>query len=890
MNITKDQYIKHYGILRRSGRYPWGSGGEGDERVFPWSHGETQVERNRTFLNMVDHLQKNEKMSQTEIAKALGLTTTELRVTKTIAKNAEKQAQISEAWRLRDTYGMSNIAIGKKMGLNESSVRSLLAPGQRDKIDVLRTTANMLKTQVDKKNFIDVGSGVEHQLGVSRTRLDTSLAMLREEGYEVHKVKLEQLGTGHLTEFKVLAPPGFTQKEVWRNRYKIRLPTEFSEDGGRSYTKFYPPISIDSKRIAIRYGKDGGSREDGVIYVRRGVDELSMGNSHYAQVRIAVDGTHYLKGMAMYSDDLPPGTDILFNTNKENTGNKHDAMKPMLVDKSTGKIDTLNPFGSSLTRQHGVLNIVNEEGRWETWSKSLSTQILSKQSPVLAKEQLAMVAERKKNELDEIMELTNPAVKRKLLEGYADDADSSAVHLKAAHLPRQASYVILPVNSLKETEVYAPNFRDGERVVLIRHPHGGTFEIPELTVNNRHPGAKKILGDNPRDAIGIHSRVAEKLSGADFDGDAVLVIPNNSRKIKTAPTLAGLKDFDPKASYPAYPGMKAMDLRTKGREMGDISNLITDMTIKGASMVELARAVRHSMVVIDAEKHNLNWRLSAQVNGIAQLKAKYQGRANAGASTLISKATSRLDVNERRQGFKIDPTSGKKIFTETGRMVTNKQGQTSRKTERSTKLAETDDAYTLSPGTLIEKLYADHSNTLKDLANKARLEIVRTKSVPYSPSARIAYAKEVARLDGALNIAIGNRPLERQALVIGNATVVQKRQANPGMDPAELKKIKYAALEEARNRTGADKKRIEISDREWEAIQAGAISNNKLTQILNNADLDVIKQRATPKSRLLMSPTKVSRARSMLASGYSRAEVADHLGVSVSTLNNSLDS
>jgi DNA-binding CsgD family transcriptional regulator len=488
------------------------------------------------------------------------------------------------------------------------------------------------------------------------------------------------------------------------------------------------------------------------------------------------------------------------------------------------------------------------------------------------------------------MALTNPAVKRKLLEGYADDADSSAVHLKAAHLPRQASYVILPVNSLKETEIYAPNFRDGERVVLIRHPHGGTFEIPELTVNNRHAGAKRLLGDNPRDAVGIHSKVAEKLSGADFDGDAVLVIPNNSRKIKTAPTLAGLKDFDPRAAYPEYPGMKPMDARTKGTQMGDISNLITDMTIKGASMPELARAVRHSMVVIDAEKHNLNWKLSAQVNGIAQLKTKYQGRANAGASTLISKATSRLDVNERRQGFKIDPDTGRKIYTETGRIVTNKQGQSGPKKERSTKLAETDDAHTLSTGMLIEKLYADHSNTLKDLANKARLAIVRTKSVPYSPSARLAYAKEVASLDSQLNIAIGNRPLERQAQVVANAIVVQKRQANPEMEPAELKKIKFAALEEARNRTGADKKRIEISDREWEAIQAGAISNNKLSQILNNADLDKIKQRATPKARLLMTATKQARAATMLAAGYSRAEVADHLGVSVSTLNNSLSS
>ena len=48
--------------------------------------------------------------------------------------------------------------------------------------------------------------------------------------------------------------------------------------------------------------------------------------------------------------------------------------------------------------------------------------------------------------------------------------------------------------------------------------------------------------------------------------------------------------------------------------MGDVSNLITDMTIKGANNDELARAVRHSMVVIDSEKHNLDVKASARDN------------------------------------------------------------------------------------------------------------------------------------------------------------------------------------------------------------------------------------------------------------------------------------
>ena len=66
-----------------------------------------------------------------------------------------------------------------------------------------------------------------------------------------------------------------------------------------------------------------------MIYVRPGVKDLRIGDKRYGQVRIMVDGTHYLKGMAVYKDDLPPGKDIVFNTNKHNTGRKKDAMKEL---------------------------------------------------------------------------------------------------------------------------------------------------------------------------------------------------------------------------------------------------------------------------------------------------------------------------------------------------------------------------------------------------------------------------------------------------------------------------------------------------------------------------------------------------------------------------------
>lgn len=872
--IPEDQYLAHYGILRKSGRYPWGSGGP-------------ETATNRSFLGYVAQLQK-EGMSEAEIAAGMGITTTQLRASKSIAKNEERQNNINMATKLKDK-GLSNVAIGERMGLPESTVRSLLEPSAKDKADILQSTSNMLRDQVKEKKYLDIGTGVEHQVGISSTKLATAVAMLQEEGFKVHYLKVTQLGTGKQTTLKVLSAPDVSYSEVSKNRSQIKQIQSFSEDGGRSYIGIQPPLSVSSKRIGVRYAEDGGTDSDGVIHVRPGVDDISLGGARYAQVRIAVDGTHYLKGMAMYKDDLPDGVDLVFNTNKKRTGNKLDAMKAM-------KDDPDNPFGAVVRQKidpvtgkvKSAMNIVNEEGDWDGWSKSLSSQLLSKQSPSLAQGQLNMTYERKKREFDDINKLTNPAVRKKLLESFADDVDSAAVHLKAAALPRQRSSVILPINSLKEGEIYAPNFRNGERVALVRYPHGGIFEIPELTVNNNHPQAKRALGQ-ARDAVGINSKVAERLSGADFDGDTVLVIPNNKRQIKTAPALEGLKGFDPQRSYPAYEGMKRMSARTKAIEMGQVSNLITDMTIRGASTQELARAVRHSMVVIDAEKHNLNYRQSAIDNGIAQLKAKYQGGPRAGASTLISRATSAVRVPERKprpasEGGPIDRNTGQKRFVPTGETYTNRKGQQVLKTFESRKLAETNDAHTLSSGTPIEKVYADHSNKLKALANEARKTLVNVKTTPYSPAAKAAYANEVSSLRAKLNIAQRNRPLERNAQLLANAVVRAKREANPDMEASDLKKIQGLALAEARARTGAGKQRIDITPQEWAAIQAGAVSNNTLTQILANADLDRVKELATPRASIAMTDAKASRAKAMVDAGYTQAEIADALGVSLSTL------
>lgn len=886
MIITEEDYLMHYGVLRKSGRYPWGSG-------------ETQSARNRSFLATIEQHQKD-GWSEADIAKAYStdtekFNTSNLRALKSIAIAQQKQEQIQFAQRLKDK-GMSNSAIGRQMEINESTVRGLLAPGAADKANVLQSTADMLRKQVDEKGLVDIGAGVNLDLNISPDRLKVAVAMLQEEGYKKHYINVPQLGTSHDTKHIVLSKPGVTGKEAWAQRDNIQSISAYSPDNGRNYIEPRIPTPVSSKRVAVKYAEDGGTEADGVIYIRPGAKDLSLGKSSYAQVRIAVDDTHYLKGMAIYKDDLPDGVDLQFNTNKSDTGNKLDAMKKQ------DKTDPLNPFGASIKPggQRGALNIVNEEGDWDGWSRSLSSQFLSKQKPALAKAQLDTTYTSQRKDLDELKALTNPVVKKKLLESYADGADSAAVHLKAAIIPGTANHVLLPVKSVKETEIFAPNFNNGDRVALVRHPHGGTFEIPELTVNNKNAEAKRLIGVNAKDAVGINSKVAERLSGADFDGDTVLVIPNNRKQVQSSPALDGLKGFDPQMyKIPEGSPIKRMGEKGGGNkqtEMGNISNLIADMTIHGAPHDKLARAVRHSMVVIDAEKHGLDYRASARANGIKDLKREYQEGANRGANTLLTRSTSETSVNQRKlrkakDGGPIDPATGKLVYVETGKSYVNRKGEITFNKEKVQKGALTDDAFTLvskDGGTKMEHVYAEHANRMKALANEARKTMVNTRNPLMNKQAKVVYKDEVDSLNAKLRIALRNAPLERQAQVIANGMVRARKDAHPEMDGDTEKKIKNQALTEARLRTGAGKQKIDITPDEWNAIQAGAISTSKLESILNNSDLDVVRKLATPRVRTSMTTAKQLRAKTLLANGATQKEVASALGVPLGTLKSFL--
>ena len=903
----------HYGTKRHSGRYPWGSGDD------PYQH-------ESSFLKSVNEL-KQQGLSEKEIAQALGMSTTELRQKKAVAKAEIEAMQRADIIALKDK-GYSNVAIAEKIfgdPSKESKVRYILNPVVKERQQVTENIADILKQNVENQKYIDVGAGTELYLGVSKEKLQVAIQKLKEEGYKVNYIKVEQAGNpGHFTYIKVLAKDDVPYNEINSHKDEIGFVSGFySNDGGKTFLGIEKPTSIDSSRLMVRYSEQGGEDMDGVIQLRRGVDDISLGGANYAQVRIAVDGTHYLKGMAVYSDDMPEGIDIIFNTNKhEGTPalgeGKNSVLKSMKTDKE-GNIDWDNPFGTTLRMEDGrivgqrhyvdengkeqlsPINIVRQEGDWNTWSNTLASQFLAKQPQALIKQQLNKTKDDRIDEYNRIMQITQPEVRRDQLLQFANDCDASASELKAAALPRQSSKVILPVTDISDTEIYAPTYRNGEQVALIRYPHAGIFEIPVLTVNNNVKSAQKMITKDSIDAVGINPKTAQQLSGADFDGDTVVVIPTKNQKISAKSPLGQLKDFNPKESYPEVPGMKYMTKKNTQNEMGKISNLITDMTIKGAKEEEIARAVKHSMVVIDAEKHKLNYQLSYEQNGIAELKEKYQGGKNRGASTLLSKANAEKRVDLRKTTTKIDKETGEKINETDEKNLyytkpkKNSQGEVvdwkeEKRSTKTTYMAEVKDANELSSGTLVEGIYADYANSMKAMANNARKEAMATPTTKVNKSAKETYAEEVKSLNSKLNDALKNAPKERKAQAVAEVRIKARKRDNPDMDNDELKKIRTQTLAATRNEFGAHKKdvQIKITDKEWEAIMSGAVSSSKISQIISNTSKDRIKQLAMPRSDTKLTTAQINRIKTLNANGYTLSEIADSVGLSTTTISNTL--
>ena len=987
--MTDEEFLEHYGMPRRSGRYPWGSGKD-------------DYQHSIDFLGRVEKLKKQGwKETPENIERDFGLSVKEYRIEKSLCNSERRIYNVARAKSLRED-GLNTSEIGRKMGVNESTVREWFDTEKEARMHQSKNTAEFLKKRLDElpqgKKMIDVGSEVERELNISRERLDNALYILESQGYNIHGGRVPQpTNKNQMTTLKVLADKDVPHSAIFKYDDIQNVKDYITRDGGDSYEKkFHYPESMDSKRLKIRYAEDGGVDKDGIVELRRGVPDLSLGESRYAQVRILVDKTHYIKGMAVYSDDMPDGVDVIFNTNKSNKKSKMEVLKEI-------KKDPDNPFGSAIKdadqggqywytdpktgkKKLGLINKRADEGDWSEWADTLPSQFLSKQSKYMAKKQLDLAKADKAAELDEIMSLTNATVKKYYLEKFASSCDSAAVDLKAAALPGQKYHVIIPVNSIGDDKIYAPNYKDGTKLALVRYPHGGTFEIPVLTVDNKNPAARRLLGTDVKDAVGITKKVADRLSGADFDGDTVMCIPTDDSRgkvrISRQPELNDLKGFDNKASY-GYDsktvdangkehyyrgGREFKIMKNTNNEMGKISNLITDMTLGGADTKELARAVKHSMVVIDAEKHKLDYKQSYIDNNIQALKIKYQPKYDkdgnlvgaGGASTIISKSKGQKVVTKRKGEAKVnikgkswyDPkkpegsliytdapdkevyyadstynkkTGKKTVVTSNGKKITydmtskadrdkyepimkkdsktgevyytNKDGsikyRTKRRTIESTNMAETDDAMTLVSKSRhgMEILYADYANSMKAMANTARKEMIKTGNLESNPTAKKIYAKEVASLESKLNDALKNTVRERTATRLAAAEIKNKRASDPDMKPGDVKKLSQRMVSKYRAEVGSvsrKKRAVQITDREWEAIQAGAISENKLKKILNNSDPDILREKAMPKARNTLSTAQINRMKRLSDSNFTLSQIAEKMNLSPSTVSDYL--
>lgn len=923
-------YILHSGVKRKSGRYEWGSG-EFPFQHEPWFQGWSKLT----------------SAEQVETAKALGMTLKEARNRYSIAKDAKKAQDIAHAKELRYSKQMSVKAIAEKMGVSESTINSWLKPDAETRARETEELAKKIAQFAEGHAGIDIGKGCATAMGVNKNKFEVAVQLLKDrEGY--YNVQWGQEQQTSKNDQKTQTTALIKIKPEWKDlspaqlktvAYKyarshsddIVLPFEvkYNNETGKTVLGFDIPKSVSSDEIEVVYtdknGK-GGAERDGLIELRRGLDKLSLGNDNYSQVRIAVDDTHYIKGVAVYSDDLPDGINIRVHSNrKEGVPLKSDdpdakqVLKPM-KRADDGSIDLEDPFGAQITAQRGCINKVNEEGDWDDWtsSRTLASQVLSKQSKDLAERQLNLDYTKRAAEFETIKQISNPIVREKMLNDFADECDKAAVHLKAAALPGQSVKVLIPIPSLKPGECYCPTYQDGEKLALIRFPHQSISEIPMVTVNNSNKEGKKVMTNQAIDAIGLNPKDAHRLSGADFDGDTVVCIPNKKGYIKNAPEFTGLEGYEPKEQWPGYPGMKPISHQLAQQKMGIVTNLITDMSLRGAKEDEMVRAIKMAQLIIDAEKHKLNWKGAEEEYRIAELHEKYQGKKTGGAVTIISKASGEAHVPEREKYSKINPETGEKEYKlthkkkvwfvdpETGKkyyknLLPKQPGYDPNAKDvliKSTKMAEEKDARNLiSPYRHpIEIVYATYANQMKAMGNEARKESLVKRDTPYSIQAAKTYEEEVKNLKEKLDSSKVNAALERLAQRSAEIIIKERIAKYPDRynkstpdGKKHLSKLKNQVTNQQR-KIVSKQRPFEVTEREWEAIQAGALHKSDVKEIINRANSDDIKKYAMPKNSnyTILSPANLAHAIAMLNSGFTQAEVAANFNISPSTLRRAI--
>ena len=265
-----------------------------------------------------------------------------------------------------------------------------------------------------------------------------------------------------------------------------------------------------------------------------------------------------------------------------------------------------------------------------------------------------------------------------------------------------------------------------------------------------------------------------------------------------------------------------------------------------------------------------------------------------GKRTLVTESGKSItyDMTDAKQRGKYDPimsknSKGEVVFTNKDKTITYKKEM---RTVKSTEMGETTDAHTLVSVKQhpIELIYADYANSMKALANRARMEYIKTGNLQYDRNAAKIYANEVSSLESKLNEAKKNNPKERMAQRLAAAEVKKKQNVDPTLKGEDLRKVSQRAITKYREEVGSvsrSKRNINITEKEWEAIQAGAISDNRLKTILDNSDPDVLRQRAMPKTGRKPTSAQVMRMKALANSNFTLQEIATKLGFSTSTIS-----
>ena len=968
--MSQKLYLKHTGTPQLydfdpngSGRYRQGSGANPYQHEFNWYHMQEQRLKEIAPKINPDTGKPYGYKTAAAIRAALEMSTDEYRSRIKAIKPLREEYYISAVNRMRYKEQRSIPAIAEELGISTGKVQGILQGKESVKNKEMKATADMLKEQVAKYKYVDVGEGANRHLGITEETLKGAIEYLRiKDKYSISKLAIDQLGSkqqGQKTSMLVLSGPDTEEGKplrqyLYNHLNEVHMINDvISDDLGLTYRGMdYRPLPLDSKRIKIEYADENGYQpKDGVIEIRPGVDDLWLGsNRSYAQVRINVDDKYYLKGMAVYNPNLPEGVDVVFNTNKKAGAPMEKVFKPLKRERKLengdpdpdSPIDWKNPFGASImseekggqyeyTDKNGVkhlslINKVNDEGSWSVWQRSFIPQFGSKQSKELIQKQLDWEYEERLAELEDLKKITNPVVKINLLNDFANSCDSNSADLRGHAMVGQTQRVLLPAQSLKtaftesgeelgETtriynECFAPGYKDGDVLCLIRFPHNGPKEILKCVVNNKNKECRDMVKyGGEKDVIMINPRGAVKLSGADFDGDSVTVIPANG--INVDKLLREMAGFDAKQEYPYREGIKLMTEGQKGLEMGTVTNLIADMGQMGCTDEELSRAIKYSQVAIDAVKHKLDWERAKRDLKITDLYKTYTGRRQGGATTFITRAKSKRDVPEIAPDVKIDPLSGDLITRPTGHthkkwLPPNDKGEYESIDEpNTTKMKrgqQVKDAYELlSDPAHPEKcywqelMYADFANQMKYLARQARLEMVNTKADPPNKESAKTYAKEVASLEAKLDKVKSQIQYEREALRLATYELKAIEAKNGPLEDDEKSKKQSQLLNSARKAIYPKGKRekIEITEREWEAIQANAISATKLKDIIRQADDDVIRSYATPKNpnNRMLSDARIRQMQRMHAANpnITLMELAQMFGLkSDSTVRNYL--